>query len=64
MSVRRTYLAYEKAFGEMPPLMFWGGTDDELKSLLEKAIERGEPVTVDELLGAQGLEPPPDDAVA
>jgi hypothetical protein len=45
------------------PTMFWHGTEAQLDALCEAAIARGSPVTIEDMLRAQGLKPLPPDAV-
>jgi hypothetical protein len=47
---------------DLLPMMFWRGTRAELEALLEEAMLRGRPVTIEVMLEAQGIKPPPPDA--
>jgi hypothetical protein len=57
---------YRRKFPRDPvPMMLWQtGTFAELEPLMEGAIERGKPLTGEELWAAQGFPPPPADAEA
>jgi hypothetical protein len=45
------------------PTMFWHGTEAQLDALCEVAIARGSPVSIADMLEAQGKKPLPPDAV-
>jgi hypothetical protein len=60
--VERRYAAQFSGDATLP-LMFWSGTPAELEALLEQAMARGRPVTIEDMLEFQGIEPPPADAV-
>jgi hypothetical protein len=52
--VRLALSRYAEVFGELPPLVAWLGTDDQLRELAEKAIDDGKALDEDELIRAQG----------
>jgi len=54
---------YRERFDDGLPMMVWRGSDDELIRLAEAAMDRGEPLTEDELIRAQGGEPAPAGAL-
>jgi hypothetical protein len=58
-----TNVRYRKAFGEMPPVVYWCRNMDELEVLMEAAIQRGRALTVEDLCRAQGINVPPPDAI-
>jgi hypothetical protein len=43
--------------------MFWHATEAQLDALMEAAIRRGSPVSIEDMLEAQGLKPLPPDAI-
>jgi hypothetical protein len=55
---------YDRKFpGDPVPVMYWHApTYAKLVELMEAAIVRGVPLTSKDLLDAQGLSSPPDDA--
>ena len=53
--------AYYARFGNFPPVLYWRGTVKGLQVLMMQALERGTPLTADELMKVQGhSEPPPE----
>ena len=53
--------AYYARFGNFPPVLYWRGTVKGLHALMKQALERGTPLTADELMKVQGhSEPPPE----
>ena len=60
MKLRDAIDHYEAAFGEMPPLLFWLGTDEALAVILDRAIRDGKKVTQGDLMRAQDGEPAPE----
>ena len=56
--------AYYARFGNFPPVLYWRGTVKGLQALMMQALERGTPLTADELMKVQGhsepSEPPPE----
>jgi hypothetical protein len=63
MKLRDAIDRYEAAFGVMPPLLFWLGTDEALAVIFDRAIRDGKKVTQGDLMRAQDGEPAPDDAI-
>ena len=53
--------AYYARFGNLPPVLYWRGTVKGFQALMMQALERGTPLTADELMKVQGhSEPPPE----
>ena len=53
--------AYYARFGNFPPVLYWRGTVKGFQALMMQALERGTPLTADELMKVQGHgEPPPE----
>ena len=42
--------AYYARFGNFPPVLYWRGTVKGLQALMMQALERGTPLTADELM--------------
>ena len=61
--LRRALDHYKATFGEWPPLFVWNGTRKQLQELCESAIKAGKPLTMDDLIRAQGAEPAPLGAI-
>lgn len=55
--------AYKKHFGEPLAEMFWQGRSDKLIDMITVAIRKNRPITQDDLMRAQGLEPPKGEAI-
>ena len=52
---------YYAGFGNFPPVLYWRGTVKGFQALMVQALERGTPLTADELMKVQGhSEPPPE----
>ena len=48
-------------FGNFPPVLYWRGTVKRLQALMMQALERGTPLTIDELMKVQEhSEAPPE----
>ena len=54
--------AYYGRFRTFPPVLYWRGTVKGLQALMMQALERGTPLTADELMKVQGHNPPPPEA--
>jgi hypothetical protein len=54
--------AYYARFRKFPPVFYWRGTVKGLQALMMQALERGTPLTSDELMKVQGHNPPPSEA--
>ena len=53
--------SYYARFGNFPPVLYWRGTVKGFQALMMQALERGTPLTADELMEVQGhSEPPPE----
>ena len=52
--------AYYARFGNFPPVLYWRGTVKGLQALMMQALERGTPLTADELMEVQGHKPSPE----
>jgi hypothetical protein len=53
--------AYYARFENFPPVLYWRGTVRGLQALMMWALERGTPLTADELMKVQGhSEAPPE----
>jgi len=52
--------AYYARFGNFPPVLYWRGTVKGLLALMMQALERGAPLTADELMEVQGHKPSPE----
>ena len=50
--------AYCARFGDFPPVLYWRGTVKGLQALMMQALERGTPLTADELMMVQGHKSP------
>ena len=53
---------YAARFQREPPTMSWPGSEAELERLMEKALARGSPLTMEDLWQKQGRTPPPLDS--
>ena len=49
--------SYYARFGNFPPVLYWRGTVNGLRVLMMQALERGTPLTADELMKVQGHKP-------
>lgn len=47
---------YRKRFRAGPPMQAWSGSQEHIEQLMRDAIERGAPLTPEELWDIQGLE--------
>jgi hypothetical protein len=56
--------SYYARFGNFPPVLYWRGTVKGLQVLMMQALERGMPLTADELMKVQGHSEPPLEAKA
>jgi hypothetical protein len=54
--------AYYGRFGTFPPVLYWRGTVRGLQALMMQALERGTPLTADELMKVQGHNRSPPEA--
>jgi hypothetical protein len=54
--------AYYKQFKTFPPIVYWHRTWAELQELMVMAMERGTPLTAEDLANAQGIDLPPPEA--
>ena len=54
--------SYYARFGNFPPVLYWRGTVKGLQVLMMQALERGMPLTADELMKVQGHSEPPLEA--
>ena len=52
--------AYYARFGNFPPVLHWRGTVKGFRALMMQALERGTPLTADELMEVQGHKPLPE----
>ena len=52
--------AYYARFGNFPPVLYWRGTVKGFQALMMQALERGTPLTADELMEVQGHKPSPE----
>jgi hypothetical protein len=52
--------AYYARFGNFPPVLYWHGTVKGLRVLMMQALERGTPLTADELMEVQRHKPSPE----
>ncbi len=50
---------YYARFGNFPPVLYWRGTVKGLLALMMQALERGTPLTADELMEMQDPKPSP-----
>ena len=50
--------SYCARFGNFPPVLYWRGTVKGLQALMMQALERGTPLTADELMKVQGHSEP------
>jgi hypothetical protein len=59
MDSHNLFLAYGDAFGENPPMMIsYSMPNETLAALMQKALKRGSPVTMEEMAAASGCKPP------
>ena len=49
--------SYYARFGNFPPVLYWRGTVKGFQALMMQALERGTPLTADELMEVQGHKP-------
>jgi hypothetical protein len=54
--------SYYARFRNFPPVLYWRGTVKEFQALMMQALERGMPLTADELMKVQGHNPPAPEA--
>ena len=52
--------SYYARFGNFPPVLYWRGTVKGFQALMTQALERGTPLTADELMEVQGHKPSPE----